>query len=129
MLSTHKHEMLGEHKRECFEKICEARNTHDAHWAGLKAEGERKRSNFLERVRANLEKNHERHRKVAQALERSRVHAEELRDNIASAWNDEYSDRAQGWLSEEEDRIRDIEESLEQIEGWIREDEEKLEGR
>jgi hypothetical protein len=128
MLSARKHEMLGEHKQECFGKICEARKTHDAHWAGLKAEGERKHSNFQERVRANLEKNRERHRKAAEALERHRAHAEELRDNIASAWSDEYSDRAQGWLAEEEDKIRDIEESLARIEEWIREDEEKLEG-
>jgi len=55
-----------------------------------------------------------------------RNHADDLRDKISSAWNDDFRDRAYGWLSETEDKIRDIEDSIQRIEDWIREDEEKL---
>jgi len=126
MLSNYKKEMFGEHKQECFERIQEIRHVHDAWWGELKRHRSRRREEFQQRVRANLEKNCERHRKATDALRRMRNHADDLRDKISSAWNDDFRDRAYGWLSETEDKIRDIEDSIQRIEDWIREDEEKL---
>lgn len=126
MLSKYKAEMYGEHKQECFQKIQEMRKVHDAWWESLKQQMSKKQADFQARVRANLERNHERHRKAAYALQSHRMRAEELRDRIASAWNEDWKDKAYVWLSELEDKIRDIEDSIERIEGWIREDEEKL---
>lgn len=126
LLSKHKKEMWGEHKQEVFERIQEIREVHDAWWKDLKATRSRRHADFQQRVRGNLEKNHERHRKASDALARARGHAEDLRSKISTAWNDDFRDRAHGWLSETENRIRDIEESILRIEGWIREDEEKL---
>ena len=126
MLSKHKTEMYGEHKQECFDRIQEIRHVHDAWWEELKGHKAQKHEDFQARVRANLERNHERHKKATQALESCRRSADRLRDQISSAWNDDWRYKAEGWLSDLEDKIRDIERSIERIEDWIREDEEKL---
>ena len=126
MLSRHKDEMLGEHKQECFNRIQEVRAVHDAWWEMLTQHRSQSFEERQARIRANLEQNYERHRKATAALESCRAHADELRDQIASAWNEDWRSRAEGWLSELEDKIRDIESSLERIEEWIREDESKL---
>lgn len=126
MLSKYKEEMFGEHKQECFERIKEIRRIHDAWWEELKRHRSKRQEEFQLKVRGNLEKNYERHRKATVALRRMRNHADDLRDKVNSAWNDDFRDRAYIWLSETEDKIRDIEESIQRIEDWIREDEEKL---
>jgi len=115
MLSRYKEEMFGEHKQECFERIQEIRRIHDAWWEELKRHHSKKQESFQLRVRANLEKNYERHRKATDALRRMRSHADDLRDKISSAWNDDFRDRAYAWLSETEDKIRDTEESIQRI--------------
>ncbi len=125
-LSENKQEMFGEHKQECFERIQEIRRVHDAWWESLKKHRSNKQEEFQHRVRQNLEKNYERHQKATDALRHIRSHADDLRDQISSAWNDDFRDRAYGWLSEAEDKIRDIEDSIQRIEDWIREDEDKL---
>ena len=112
MLSKYKKEMFGEHKQECFERIQEIRHIHDVWWEELKRHRSKRQEEFQQRVRANLEKNYERHRKATDALHRVRNHADDLRDKISSAWNDDFRDRAYGWLSETEDKIRDIEDSI-----------------
>ncbi|MCQ1536669.1 hypothetical protein FTO70_13520 [Methanosarcina sp. KYL-1] len=126
LLSEHKHEMLGEHKKECFELIQEVQHDHDCWWNNYNSHRAQKRSEFQEKVRDNIRKNEERLRKASNALEKARAHADDLRDKINSAWSDDYRDRVYGWLSEEERRIEDIENSIEQIEKWIEEDEAKL---
>lgn len=126
MLSRHKHEMLGEHKQECFKRIQEMQAEHDVWWAQFRSERSHRHEDFQSRVRANLERNYERHKKAAAALESCRVSADTLRDKIASAWNDDWRSDAEGWLSELEDKIADIESSIERIEKWIEEDQAKL---
>lgn len=126
MLSKYKGEMLGEHKQECFEAIQDMRKVHDAWWAELDRARYRRRQEREARIRNNLERNYERHRKATQALAYYRSRADELHSQIATAWNDSWASKAEVWLSEIEDKITDIERSIEQIEEWIREDEEKL---
>jgi len=126
MLSKYKDEMFGEHKHECFERIQEIRHIHDLWWQEHNRHRSKRQEEFQERVKSNLEKNYERHRKATDALHRMRNHADDLRDKISSAWNDDFRDRANVWLSEAEDKIRDIEDSIQQIEDWIKEDEAKL---
>lgn len=126
MLSQYKGEMFGEHKQECFDRIQEIRRIHDFWWNELKKHRSRCQEEFQQRVRANLEKNYERHKKASDELQSMRSRADDLRDKISSAWNDDFRDRAYGWLSKTEDKIRDIEDSIQRIENWIREDENKL---
>lgn len=126
LLSKYKEEMFGEHKQECFKLTQEIRHIHDLWWNELKQQRSKRQEEFQQRIRANLEKNYERHRKATDALRRVRNHADDLRSQISSAWNDDFRDRAYGWLSETEEKIRDIEDSIRQIEDWISEDEDKL---
>jgi hypothetical protein len=118
--------MFGEHKKECFDRIQEVRRVQDAWWELLKGHRAQRHEDHQGRVRANLEKNYEQHRRATDALSRARAHADELRDQIASAWSDDFRERALGWLSEEEARISDIEAHVQRIEDWIRENEQKL---
>lgn len=126
MLSEYKHEMLGEHKQECFNRIQEVQKEHDAWWGELRREQTRRREERQARIRANLESNYERHRRASEALERLRRHADNLRDRIASAWNRNWAAGAERRLCELEGKIADIEDSLQKIEEWIREDENRL---
>lgn len=133
LLSKYKHEMTREHKDEVFERIKEIREQHDIFWGRYREyqedrqrEFEQKRDNARERIEANLEKNREQLRKAEEALERQKDHRRDLEEQIASAWSDNFRDRAEGWLDEANDKIADIEASIERIEGWIEEGRDKL---
>lgn len=126
MVGDNSEDLLGRHRYECRTAIDEVQRSHDAWWDDLKRHRSQKHEEYQERVRNNLEKNRERLRKATDALDRCNTKADELRDKISSAWNDDWADTARGWLSELEDRISDIEKSIEEIEGWIEEDEGKL---
>jgi len=126
ILNKHKEEMIGEDKQDCFVRIQEIRHIHDVWWEDYKHHRSKRQEEFQERVRNNLNKNYERHRKATDALHRVRNQADDLRERISSAWNDSFIDRASEWLSEAEDKISDIETSIQQIEDWIEEDEAKL---
>jgi hypothetical protein len=125
-LSRYKEEMLHEDKAECFERIQDVRHAQDLWWDAHKGNRQQRADDFKDRVRANLEKNRERYDKTSEALRKMRASEDNLRDQINSAYNDNWRDKAYGWLSELEDKIRDTEAHLDRIEGWIREDEAKL---
>ena len=125
-LSANKASMLGEHKKDCFEALVEMQKVHDLWWEDLKKHRERNREDRRARILKNIEENRERYRKTAEALERTRAYVDDLRNKIASAWNDGWRYDAENRASEAEDRIRDMENTLKEIERWIEEDEGKL---
>ena len=125
-LSEHKHDMTTSHKKNCFERIQEIQKEMDAWWETVKCDRQRRHAEFQASIRANLEKNIERHRKATDFLEHMRDKADELQSKIDSAWNDDWISKAYGWMSEFEDKIRDTEEYIRKIEEWIEEDERKL---
>lgn len=125
-LSELKRDMLHEHKQECFEAIVEAREVLDSYWERVHQARDTRRGDALTRARENLERNRERFEKAANALRSMRNSQEDLQDKIASSWNDEWAEKAQGWLSELEDKIADTEKSVERIEGWIEEDQRRI---
>jgi len=144
MLKEAKHEMTGEHKRECFDAIAEARKANETWWASYKqhnarrhaekaslaAERQRqfqsKRDELRANARRNIDENRQRLAKAADALSRCRRQRDDLREKIANAWSDNFRDRHEQWLSEALDREADIERSISRIQGWIEEGERRL---
>lgn len=118
--------MIPEHRQMIFKEIQEIQQSHDLWWEKFRSEGQRKRLDFESKVKANLEKNYSRHSSATDALKRVRANADELRSKIASGGSHEWIERWSGWLSESEDKIRDIERSIQEIDAWIEEDEKKL---
>lgn len=125
-LSENKNKMLAKHKQECFNEIKAVREEHDAWWQDLKKNKQHKKDDFNTRVRENLDKNYEKHRKATQTLERLRDHKYKLHNDIDSAWSDSFKDRAYDWLSETENKISDVENFIKKLDDWISEDEAKL---
>lgn len=129
-LSKYKTEMIPEHKGECFDRIKDVQHAQDIWWDNYKRihdqEREQKQRDFHDRVRANLNKNKERYAHASEALRKMNRSADDLRDKISSAYNDNWRDNAYGWLSELEDKISDTESHLRRLDEWIEEDERKL---
>jgi len=90
------------------------------------AEYEAKRSNFIEHVKGNISKLEDKLEKAKSALERQEAHLEKLRSDYEEAWNDSFKDRCSDWIDEAETRIESIKESIERLEGWISEEQEKI---
>lgn len=126
MLSEYKHEMTHEDKDKCFEYITDVQEEVNAWWDNYKGHQANRHSDFETRTRNRIDENRERLRKANDALDRVRANIDKLEADISNAWIDDYRDRASGWLSEAEDKARDIEASIERIESWIAEDEAKL---
>jgi chromosome segregation ATPase len=143
LLSKLKHEMTNEHKAEIHERIVKTRENHDVFWERHREyqkekqqiyeqkkqsweEGQTRRQQAKERIAANIDKNKESLRKAEDALDRQRQHRRKLEDDIASAYSDSFRERAEGWLDECNDKISDIEESIQRLESWIQEGRDKL---
>lgn len=132
-LSELKHQMIGEHKQECYARIQEIKESHDLFWQqhkeawdARKHERERNHSEYIARVERNIEKNKERLRKASNALERQQERAQDIRSKIRETSSEKWEGIFSEWLSEAESKIDDIESSISQISGWIDEDERKL---
>ncbi|MBT5304978.1 MAG: hypothetical protein HOL31_07850 [Candidatus Scalindua sp.] len=132
-LSELKHQMIGEHKQECYERIQEIKESHDLFWQQHKEawetrnhERERNHSGYIARVERNIEKNKERLRKATNALERQQERAREIRSKIRETTSSKWEGIFSEWLSEAESKIDDIESSISQISDWIDEDQRKL---
>lgn len=143
LLTQYKLEMLAEHKADIHERIVSIRQEHDKFWDRYKAcneerqkvreekrraweEGQARRENARERIKANIEKNRENLDKARDALERQKQRRRDLEDQIASAWSDGFRERAEGWLDECNEKISDIEDSIDRIKGWIDDGESRL---
>ncbi len=122
-LSEHKHEMLGEHKKECFDRIQEIKEQHDQFWREHHQAHEARHGDRAQRKEANRVKLREMYRKATDALQRFRDKASELRDKISNSTSDKWTGIWSGWLSETEAKIDDIESQIRRIEGWMEENE------
>jgi hypothetical protein len=144
MLSHSKMAMVGLHKKEAFNALTAAQNSLNDAWAAWKDaknqahearqaawqagqdEWQRKRDDFVARVEANIERNEQKLDKARDALDRCRDNLNSNRGKISSDNSDSYNERVEGWISEDEDKIDSILESISRIEGWISEDRDKL---
>jgi hypothetical protein len=138
LISRHKNEMTGRHKKEAFESLKAAQESLNAAWEKWKegkaqAKAARddyfrsKRETFQSKVRERIETHKERLEKLYSVLSKCEAHLDSLRDQRNSAWSDSFRDRVEGWIDEEEDRISSIKEKIDRIEGWLDEDRRKLE--
>lgn len=144
-LRENKNILTHEHQQEIWSRILQVQENQDAWWGKWKeryaqrqeekrAKSERheawkeRKADWENRVRENLAKNEAKLEKAEAALVKCQAHADETREKIDTAYNDSFKERAQGWLEEEEERIKSIEESIERLKGWIEEDERKLRG-
>ena len=132
-LSDNKHKMLGRHKQECWELIQEIRESHqlfwDKHneaWEERKRNNESKKQEFIDRINRNIVKNKHNLEKANDALERQESRLSDLQYKLSDTESDKWRGIFSEWISECEDKIYDIKNSIERISGWIDEDEEKL---
>jgi hypothetical protein len=129
-LSENKHQMLREHKDECFQRIQEVRATHDSFWGQYKKSREIRQNEYRERIsgvlgriETNISNNQEKKTKAEGALERAEANIAKLHDMLGNARGDDFRERVEGWLGEAVAKRESIEESIRRIGEWIDQDE------
>lgn len=97
VLSENKHQMLREHKDECFERMQEVRQSHDLFWGQYKKAREIRKqehakriSGMLARIEGNIASNLERKSKAQYALDRVEENISRLHGMLESARGDEF---------------------------------------
>jgi conjugal transfer/entry exclusion protein len=138
-LSQNKAEMLGKHKKEAFDALSRAADSLGSAWDTWKTGRQEaiehyrrekraawearqaKREAWETRMRDNRAKLEERIDRLERVLEHRRSHLSELYDKRSSARSDSYRDRVDSWISEEEERIAEIVQKIDQVKGWIAE--------
>jgi len=137
LLSLYKGEMLGRDKKEAFDALNDAKESLNAAWSRYKSAREEVRRVKQEMRRSRHEaweqRIHENISDLKQRLERlyavlghKESHVEQLRAKRDSARTDDFRATVEGWIDEEEERIRDIRAKIERIETWIEEARSKL---
>ncbi len=126
----HKDEMLGKDKHEVFQTLRQIQDELDAAWGAWKKLNDQyyqaKQGVHRGRIEASIEKLESRLENLYSILSKKEAHLSELEDKRDSAWNDDFRDRVQGWIDEEENRISDVKEQITQVEGWLSEQRGKL---
>jgi len=143
-LSQNKGEMLGKHKKEAFDVLSRASDALGRAWDVWKTGREQalehyrsqkraawearqaKREAWESRMRENLSKLEDRLDRLESALDRRRKNLSKLEDMRDSARSDSFTERVEGWIADEHDRIAEIERKIDQVKGWISETEAKL---
>ena len=130
LFKQHKDEMLGKDKHEVFQTLRQIQDELDVAWGAWKKLNdqyyEAKRSAHRGRVEASIEKLESRLENLYSILSKKETHVSELEIKRDTAWNDDFRDRVQGWIDEEENRIIDVKEQISQVEGWLSEQRGKL---
>ena len=143
-LSNNKTSMLGKHKQEAFKALKRASESLAAEWDRWKGdrreaierfhaekqaaweERQAKREAWEMRIRDNISKLEDRLDRLESALDHRQSNLSKLEDMRDSAWSDDFRERVDGWISDEEERINDIERKIGRIKGWISDAEGKL---
>ncbi len=138
LLSEYKLEMTGHDKKEAFDALKDAQENLNGAWAqwkkvksqaweAHKEHFQEKREAFKDRVRERIENLKERLEHEYSKLAKAEAHLDKLRDDRDSAWNDDFRERVEGWIEEEEERREQVKEKITRIEGWLDEERNKLE--
>jgi chromosome segregation ATPase len=143
-LSKNKATMLGNHKQEAFDALKSASDSLTAAWDTWRRERQgaidqfraekqaawearqAKREAWEMRIRDNISNLKDRLDRLESALDHRQSNLSKLEDMRDSAWSDSYRDRVDDWISDEHERIADIERKIDQIKGWVSDMEAKL---
>jgi CII-binding regulator of phage lambda lysogenization HflD len=130
IFADRKSEMFGGDKQEAFDglkKLERALADAWAEWRSQKAEDRRaKHEAWVLRTEERIEKNEAQLQDLYRRLAHSEQHLAELEQKRDTAWNDDFRERAQSWIDEEQGRISGLRERIERVEGWIEDDRERL---
>lgn len=86
-----------------------------------KAERAQKRDEWQSRMEAKLDRLSDLREKNATIIERLREQIDDLEGKIDSSWNENWAEQARGWVQEKYEKIRDIEQTNDELEEKIRE--------
>lgn len=95
-------------------------------WQRLRAKKDEAKTAWRERQAAGLERLRDARDRLQAARERVQENMRQNESRLADAWSDDYRERVNGWIREEEERERDMKRSLEELERKIRDAEERL---
>lgn len=143
LLSANKARMLFEHKDACYSRIIEIQKDHDAWWGRWKeaaaartaeweARQERRQKHqertveFKSRLASNLATNRSRLETAQAALASMEESESNLETKIATAWNDEWKESAEGRLEGLRSKMENTREYISRLEQWITKDEDTL---
>lgn len=130
LLVGHKDEMLRNDKDEAYRflvKVQEEINAAWSKWKEAKRQAyEASRSARAEKNQENIDKLETRLENLREILEKRNSHLDELQGKLGNAWNDDYRERVEGWIEEEEENIRNIKEQIVQVEQWLQEAKDRL---
>ena len=132
-----KSELLKDDKNTVYHALKNQQDRLDDLWAQYKAErqkaweafhqeGRQRHEEWRERTLSNVQKNQERQSRLEGVLDHKRNHLVSLHYRLFDARSDDYRSRVEGWISEEQAAIEDIERKIDQIKGWVSEDLAKL---
>ena len=136
MLTEHKAEMLSGDRSETFEQLKAVQAECNEAWADFKQErasaGEdrdRRKEEWRERQRQKRERLQALLDKNVGVIDRLRDQIGDLQEKIATAWNADWASEAEGWVEEKEQKIRDIDQTNQELEEKIRDIDDELDGR
>lgn len=140
MLRDHKHEMLAEHKQQCFERFQEIKESHEhfwrqyresrasqqANWEAKRTQHRQRRAEIAAKIESNRANNCAKRRKALEALARQRSSVDDLREKLSETNSRKWQGIYETWIAEAEVKIDDIESSIRRMDEWIEEDERRL---
>jgi hypothetical protein len=131
-LHENRHQMLKEHKDECYALAEEIKQSHDRFWECYHSEREARKQSHLQSMRgslhrtdANIDKNTEKRRRAVDALQHAEDNIEKLQGMLEVARSDDYRGRVETWLFEAIEKRNSIRESVHRIDEWIAQDRER----
>lgn len=144
LFSRYKSEMLGRDKQEVFRALTDAQSRLNQGWAEYKSakqsahearqraweekrrDREAKHQAWEQRVQANVDKLETRLDRLRDIRSRKQSHISELQGNLYGDCSDNYRARVEGWIYEEEGRLQEINDQIDQVKGWLSEAQAKL---
>lgn len=130
LLNEHKNEMLGRDKHAAFQKVQQVQEELNSAWdAWRRLQGQYHEANkaaWRDRVEGTIEKLKSRLQNLYSILARREDHLAELQEKRDSAWNDDFRDRVEGWIYEEQQKIEEIKSQIRDVEGWLVEERNRL---